>query len=113
MNAYIKDYFQEWLDINALNTFRQTIKPETKLKEDWLNLSGQSYQMKFYSSNSVNLMSNIIMKKWIHTQQNADNSLKNKNFVQFKTFKHTHPFILQLFDFITRIYTKIKNPAQE
>jgi len=43
LNEYVKNYFQEWLDINALTEFRSKIKLDTTVKQDWLNLAGVSY----------------------------------------------------------------------
>ena len=43
INIYIKEYFQEWLDIQALNQFKALIQKDTPLLEDWLSLSGVSY----------------------------------------------------------------------
>eukprot|EP00356_Strombidium_inclinatum_P008783 CAMPEP_0170506948 /NCGR_PEP_ID=MMETSP0208-20121228/57001_1 /TAXON_ID=197538 /ORGANISM="Strombidium inclinatum, Strain S3" /LENGTH=54 /DNA_ID=CAMNT_0010788831 /DNA_START=1230 /DNA_END=1394 /DNA_ORIENTATION=- len=43
LNMYVKDYFQEWLDINALREFTEKVAPMSSIKEDWLNLSAVSY----------------------------------------------------------------------
>ena len=32
---------------------------------------------------------------------------------QFKGFKHTHPFMLQLFDFVNKFYSTSSNPKQD
>ena len=107
MNLYIRGYFQEWLDINALSQFKNAVQKNTSLKQDWLNLTSIAYQMKFYSCNSVSLMSNVIQKKWINTSERSRNVLVS----QFLKFKHTSPFILQLFDFVNNTMVKNVNPV--
>lgn len=66
------------------------VTPKTTLKSDWINLSNVSYQLKFYGIQTVKLMAGQLKKKWLETQE-------------FKKFKHVHPFVLQLFDFIARL----------
>ena len=51
-------------------------------------------------------MSDTVKNKWITTKMKPDGSLTNSKFEDFKKFKHTSPFMLQLFDFITHIYKK-------
>ena len=65
--------------------------------------------MKFYSVNSVGLMSGAVKKKWIWTKVNEIGVPQNKNVLLFIKFKHKHPFVLQLFDFIFKLYTADKN----
>ena len=36
-NVYVKEYFQDWLDINAINQFKTKVTQVTPLKPDWIN----------------------------------------------------------------------------
>lgn len=104
----MKDYFQEWLDINELQRFRQIFSKQSNIKTDWLSLSGVAYQMKFFSLQSVALLCKYVEEKWILTTSDRyTGKLANKNFKAFKKFKHTHPLILQLLDFVA----KLSNPG--
>ena len=76
------------------------VTSKTTLKSDWINLSNVSYQLKFYGISTIKLMAGQLKKKWLET-------------TEFKKFKHVHPFVLQLFDFIARLLKLQKNPRQD
>ena len=70
------------------------------MKSDWLNLSQIAYQLKFYGVQTIKVMAGVLREKWVATRE-------------FRKFKHSHPFILQLFDFIARIMRLKQNAKQD
>lgn len=94
INIFIREYFQEWLDINAIQQFNSMINRRTTLKDDWFVLSEISYQLKFYGVETVRLMTNNLEKKWVRCVLLKNGELNNALTDDFKRFKHTHPMIL-------------------
>lgn len=105
LKVNVRDYFQEWIDINAIQHFNKVINRSTTLKSDWISLSDVAYQMKFYGYRSATLMTHSLERKWIKCIIQKDGTLSNHLTKEFRTFKHQHPLILHLFDFIHRIYS--------
>lgn len=64
LSNFSKNYFQEWLDLNALGCFQREITPTSSVQRDWANLLNISSQMKFYSPSTVVKMTRIFGIKW-------------------------------------------------
>lgn len=64
ISHFSKNYFQEWLDLNAFSCFQQEITAQSSVERDWANLTNICSQMKFYSPLTVAKMTKLFGVKW-------------------------------------------------